>query len=125
MRTINNERFITGSQDGSIYLWSDKKKKAIQKHRNVHEGWICALDCIKQTNIFASGGSDKVVKIWAIDPDSKNLTLLQELQTPGIVTDLKINNTCIAATACDEHRLGRWVKGRCRNQIEVFSFISE
>lgn len=53
--------------DGSINLWYIKRNKPIFKNAAAHEGWICALDTVKQSNIFASGGTDKIIKIWGIE----------------------------------------------------------
>ena len=67
VRTINLERFITACQDGSVYLWSTKKTKPAFKVAQAHpSGWISALDNIKQSNIFATAGIDKTVKLWNI-----------------------------------------------------------
>ncbi len=67
VRSINLERFVTACQDGSVYLWHAKKSKPVFKLQRAHlKGWISALDTIKQSNIFATGGIDRVVKIWGI-----------------------------------------------------------
>lgn len=68
VRCINDEKFISACQDGSIYMWSQKKKKPIYKYQNAHDSWIGALDTIKQSNIFASGSCDNIVNIWAVGP---------------------------------------------------------
>ena len=93
--------------------------------RDAHENWIGALDTIKQSNIFASGGCDSLVKIWGIGENLKGFHQIHQIETKGIVTDLKINEKEVVATSCDEHRLGRWITKRCRNQIEVFQFKRE
>ena len=91
MRTINQERFITACQDGSVNLWNIRKTKPVFKYQLAHsKGWISALDNIKQSNVFATGGIDSTVKIWAVDGDNKGMQVLQELPVNGIVTDLKL-----------------------------------
>lgn len=92
---------------------------------NAHNSWIGALDSVRQTNVFASGDCDKSIKIWAIGPELKNFNLIHEIQSKGIVTDLKLSEKELVATACDEHRLGRWITTRVRNQIQVFKFAYE
>lgn len=91
VRSINEEKFLSASQDGGVYMWSYKKKKPIFKMKNAHESWIGALDVIKQSNIFASGGCDSLVKIWAVGEDLKAFQQIHQIQTKGIVTDLRIN----------------------------------
>jgi WD40 repeat protein len=53
--------------DGSINLWYIKRNKPIFKNAEAHYGWISALDSLKQSNIFASGGTDQTIKIWGIE----------------------------------------------------------
>ena len=123
VRVVNDEKFISASQDGSINLWSQKRKKPLFKLSKAHEnGWICALDNIKQSNIFATGAIDRMIKIWAIGENSKSIRQVKEIPVEGIITDLKINNRELVAAECDEHRLGRWVTCKCRNKIKVFKF---
>ena len=85
--------------------------------KNAHESWIVALDSLNQTNIIASGGCDKQIKLWSIVGEMKGLSLLRTIETKGIVTDIKLTPSELVATSCDEHRLGRWLKAKCRNQI--------
>jgi ribosomal RNA-processing protein 9 len=121
VRTINLERFITACQDGSIYLWSTKKTKPTFKLPNAHpKGWISAMDNIKQSNLLATAGIDRTVKVWAIEGDHSGLKLLKEIPVNGIVTDLKLTWDYLAVTECDELRLGRWVTDKCRNKVKIF-----
>lgn len=73
VRSINEEKFVSASQDGNLNLWSTKKKKPILKNPHSHDSWIVSLDCIKQSNVLASGGCDGIVKIWAIGPEQRSL----------------------------------------------------
>lgn len=58
---------MTACQDGSVYLWNTRKTKPIFKCADAHsQGWISAMDNIKQSNVLATGGIDKTVKIWGI-----------------------------------------------------------
>jgi WD40 repeat protein len=82
---------VTACQDGSVYLWHAKKSKPVFKLPRAHlKGWISALDTIKQSNIFATGGIDRVVKIWGIEGDNAGLKCLHQIGVNGIVTDLKL-----------------------------------
>lgn len=124
VRTINQERFITACQDGSVNLWNIRKTKPVFKCQDAHgKGWIAAMDNIKQSNIFATAGIDHSVKIWGIEEDNRGIELLQELPVKGIVTDMKLTREWLAVTECDELRLGRWVTDKCRNKIKIFRRI--
>ena len=48
------------------------------------------MDTLKQTNIFVSGGTDKVLKLWAIEPEMKGMRNITTIQMNGIVTDVKL-----------------------------------
>lgn len=63
--------------DGSINLWHAKRSKPVFKNAGAHNGWICALDTLKQSNIVASGGTDNVIKIWGMDQQMKAMTMLR------------------------------------------------
>lgn len=116
---------MTGCQDGSLYLWSQKKKKQIFKNQTAHEGWVCSLSSLRQTNIVASGDSARKIKIWGINDEMKGMTLLHEIESAGIVTDLSLRRNELVASVGDECRLGRWWSHRVRNQIEVYRFKEE
>lgn len=91
VRSINQERFITACQDGSVNIWITKKTKPVFKCQVAHaKGWISAMDNIKQSNVFATGGIDHTVKIWGIEGDHSAINVLQEVPVKGIVTDLKL-----------------------------------
>lgn len=66
VKSVNLEKFITACQDGSVYLWSTKRKKPVHKFVKAHDGWIGGLGVIPQSNYFATGAIDKKVKIWKI-----------------------------------------------------------
>ena len=102
VRTINQERFVTACQDGSIHLWNTKKTKAVFKAPQAHpSGWISALDNIKQSNILATAGIDHCLKIWAIENDHLGLKEMASLPLKGIATDLKLSLEEVAVTECD------------------------
>lgn len=63
--------------DGSINLWHAKRCKPVFKNTEAHSGWICALDSLKQSNVFASGGTDNVIKLWGIENEMKGMTKLR------------------------------------------------
>ena len=93
---------MTARQDGSVYLWHAKKSKPVFKLQRAHlKGWISALDTIKQSNIFATAGIGRVVKIWGIEGDNAGLKCLREVRVDGIVTDLKLTPEMLAVTECD------------------------
>lgn len=123
VRVINTEHFVTGSQDGSVQLWTAKKKKSIFKVPLAHgNNWVVSLGNIPNTDLFASGSYNGNINICQLASDLKSFKLVVELPCPGIITDIKFRDNLIFAAQSDEHRLGRWITTKCRNQITVYPF---
>lgn len=123
VRVINSEHFVTASQDGSVQLWATKKKKAIAKVAQAHgNNWIVSLGAIVNTDVFATGSYNGNLNIYQIAPDLKSFKMMVELPCPGIITDIKFQNNFLFAAQSDEHRLGRWITTKCKNQITVIPF---
>jgi ribosomal RNA-processing protein 9 len=58
---INEEQYISGSNDGSLGIWNINKKKPISIVKNAHKqssistGWISAVSSYHNTDLLASG----------------------------------------------------------------------
>jgi len=48
-------------------LWDVQKKKLIAKINQAHKGAIYTLDFSRNKKFIASGGLDKIIKIWSVD----------------------------------------------------------
>jgi len=121
-------RFVTGSQDGSMALWAVTKKhplhqqhdvhvsadptqpKQQQKNRRVRRHWICSLGARHNSDVFASGSSDGVLKFWMAKGNS--VTHLRSVCIPkgAFVNVIKFTSDgrTVVCGLGDEHRLGRW-----------------
>jgi ribosomal RNA-processing protein 9 len=71
----NEEIFVSGSQDGSVAVWSVRKKKPIASRPRAHglggcdvanslDNWISSVAAMRFTDVFASGSCDGVVRLW-------------------------------------------------------------
>lgn len=102
---IDDELFVTGSDNGAISLWSVAKKKpvyieplahgidprldphAASAEKNPSSGeipaptprWITALRTIPYSDIILSGSWDGQVKIWQLSEDKRKIQLLGSL----------------------------------------------
>ena len=54
------------------------------------------MDTLKQTNILATGGIDRSVRIWGVEGEGRGLNLLREVKVDGIITDLKLEAELLA-----------------------------
>ena len=88
--------FVTGSDSGTLSLWSSGRKKPISSII-AHSGPIECLYSPESTDLIISGSFDGVVKLWRAQNDT--LELVTELPIPGHVTGAALisNNVLILA----------------------------
>ncbi|RCV41721.1 hypothetical protein SEVIR_9G157000v4 [Setaria viridis] len=137
---IDDKEFLSGSDDGSIELWSIMRKKPTFIVRNAHpsldsddqelpkengihkpenvsmaQSWVSAVTARKGSDLAASGAGNGLVRLWAIEPDSKGIRPLFKFKLDGFVNSLTIakSGRFIVAGVGQEPRLGRW--GRVRS----------
>jgi ribosomal RNA-processing protein 9 len=81
---VNEEQFVSGSEDGSIALWSSQKKKPVALLKDAHgttksanpdlaptSNWITSITAFRNSDIFASGSHDGFIKLWSTNSGSK------------------------------------------------------
>lgn len=102
---IDDELFVTGSDNGSIALWNIHKKKAVHVYPLAHgvdeplpleeisaeefpedkerqrplARWVTALQAIPFSDIFVSGSWDGYVRIWKVSNDKRRIESLGRL----------------------------------------------
>lgn len=129
VQILNDDCFVTGSEDGRICLWKDMKKNAISTVNDSHgldEGsttprWVSSLAAIKASDTFASGSNDGFVRIWS----AKNERIRQTAQIaiPGFVNALAMTSRLLVAGCGREHRLGRWWNmKKCKDRLTIARF---
>lgn len=105
---IDDDLFLTGSDNGSISLWSLTKKKPVYTEPLAHgidpaipvDGgaaaakargdvvpqptprWITALKTIPYSDVFFSGSWDGFVRVWRLSEDKRRIESLGVLSTP-------------------------------------------
>ncbi|GJM95992.1 hypothetical protein PR202_ga12793 [Eleusine coracana subsp. coracana] len=122
---IDDKEFLSGSDDGSIELWSIMRKKPTHIIRNAHpvlhdncnaldnagqelpkengtpkhenvssaQSWVSAVAARKGSDLAASGAGNGLVRLWAIEPDSKGIRPIFDLKLDGFVNSLAIANS--------------------------------
>jgi COMPASS component SWD3 len=59
---------LSGSEDGSIWMWDVSSKAVLQTIKDAHEGVIFGADFHSNgQRLIASGGADGLVKIWKLE----------------------------------------------------------
>uniref|UniRef100_A0A915D034 Uncharacterized protein n=1 Tax=Ditylenchus dipsaci TaxID=166011 RepID=A0A915D034_9BILA len=135
---INEDHFVSGSADGSIYLWSVFKKKPVcvvkrahgvtkRSEKSVEPNWICSVASCPYTDLVASGSSDGVVRLWKVGEDYKSMKVVDEFTLTGFVNSIRFTEDAkkLACAVGQEHRNGRWWKiQEARNSIVVIPLAS-
>ncbi|XP_047945189.1 U3 snoRNP-associated protein-like EMB2271 [Salvia hispanica] len=142
---INNDDFLSGSDDGNVELWNVLRKKPVHIVKNAHvsfgepksdqinsEGlsnghkendaqdllrhgstalsWVNSVAVCRSSDLAASGAGNGLVRLWAIENESKGIRPLFELPLDGFVNSLAFakSGKFLIAGVAQEPRLGRW-----------------
>jgi len=125
---INEDNFITGSEDGSIALWNTQKKRPTSLLKRAHTeksnnlvNWITSVAACKNSNLVASGSSDGLIRLWKADLCGQ-LSEVLSIPVIGFVNCLGFANTgqFLVAAIGQEHKFGRWTRIKeAKNGIRI------
>lgn len=111
---MDNDSYVSGSQDGSMHLWtstSKKPKASATEDSKSGKHWVTALKAVQQSDTFFSGSTGGFLRTWSIGKAGKALSMVESrkaLSTNGCINDLSIGKRIIACAIGKEHRFGRW-----------------
>ncbi|XP_015574906.1 U3 snoRNP-associated protein-like EMB2271 [Ricinus communis] len=130
---IDNDEFLSGSDDGNIELWTAQKKKPVYIVKNAHAllidpknpeqkdnaslssgpiacSWVSSVAVCTGSDLAASGAGNGSVRLWAIDGAPKGIRPLYDLPLVGFINSLAFSKSgrFLAAGVGQEPRLGRW-----------------
>ncbi|KAD7116453.1 hypothetical protein E3N88_03721 [Mikania micrantha] len=135
---INNDEFLSGSDDGNIEHWSVLRKKPLHIIKNAHPlstqntfnvnqndnlsdsskdfcgpsacSWVSSVAVCRGSDLAASGAGNGAIRLWAIENDAKGVQPLFELPLVGYVNSLAFakSGKFLVAGVGKEPRLGRW-----------------
>ncbi|WCJ31696.1 U3 snoRNP-associated protein-like EMB2271 [Euphorbia peplus] len=143
---IDNDDFLSGSDDGNIELWTIQKKKPLYTVKNAHTlltnlenaglkdngnissghnacSWVSSVAVCRGSDLAASGAGNGAVRLWCIDSAPKaSVRPLYDLPLIGFVNSLAFakSGRFLVAGVGEEPRLGRWgrVSG-ARNGVAI------
>ena len=122
---VDPKTYFSGSENGSLCLWSVAKKKPTYVRNNAHGGkWITSVASLPSTDLAATGSSDGALQLWQIDTQEKWFDEVAHLSVPGFVNGIQFgpSGRVVVAAVGREHRLGRWEKmkaSEARNGLQV------
>ena len=108
---INDKMYFSGSENGSISLWSMHKKKPTYVCKEAHSGkWITSVASLASTDLVATGSSDGGLRLWKVDTGDHYIEEMAHLGVPGFINGLSFGRSgrILVAAIGREHRLGRW-----------------
>lgn len=115
---INNDEFLSGSDDGSIEHWTVMRKKPVHTVKNAHamrkyctdeglsngitengahasenhckaaDSWVSSISVCRGSDIAASGAGNGSVRLWAIENEAKGIRPLFDLPIVGFANSL-------------------------------------
>ncbi|KAH7710041.1 U3 small nucleolar RNA interacting protein 2 [Aphelenchoides avenae] len=117
---INEDHFVSGCADGSIYVWSVARKKPVCVEKEAHGRddatgqpyWICSVAACKYTDLIASGSHDGILKLWKVADDYKSIRVVDEFELEGFVNHIRFTEggRKLVCAVGQEHKNGRWWK---------------
>ncbi|KAK1553778.1 hypothetical protein Q3G72_003556 [Acer saccharum] len=130
---ISNDEFLTGTDDGSIELWTVLRKKPVYIVKNAHSlpashnifeqkdngkisnghlaySWVSSVSVCRGSDLAASGAGNGSVRLWGIESEAKNIRPLFDIPLVGFVNSLAFakSGQFLVAGIGQEPRLGRW-----------------
>ncbi|XP_010537829.1 PREDICTED: U3 snoRNP-associated protein-like YAO [Tarenaya hassleriana] len=134
---ISNDEFLSGSDNGTIALWTMLRKKPVYIVKNAHpvtdgemangslengghvpdnyncssaNSWVNSVSVCRGSDLAASGAGNGSVRLWAIESESKAIQPLHQLPLSGFVNSLAFarSGQFLIAGVGKEPRLGRW-----------------
>lgn len=135
VRLINEETFLSCTDQGSLCVWNVAKKRAVAEQKLAHgksstgvPNWISAIATLANTDLVASGSCDGFIRVWSLGKSFREINLKFEIPVTGFVNDLTFTsegNSLIAGIG-QEHRLGRWWRLKdAKNVIHIIPFVGK
>lgn len=118
VKLLDEEHFVSGSDNGSLCVWSVLKKKPLSTYPEAHGSendvprWITSLATILNSDIFASGSYDNNIRLWKVTDQYRKILPLFSIEINGFVNGIHFttDGRQLYASVGQEHKAGRWFK---------------
>ncbi|KTW26776.1 hypothetical protein T552_02777 [Pneumocystis carinii B80] len=89
----SGNEFIAGFENGSIQLWDIRKPNIYERKINAHNGLTLTLDWHSDGRHIATGGRDRMIKVWDMFSDShKPISVIQTMAPVSKIAWRPISN---------------------------------
>lgn len=131
VKLLDEEHFVSGSDNGSLCIWSVLKKKPLctvtEAHGTENEvpRWITSLATLLNSDVFASGSYDFNIRLWRVCDQYRKIMPIFSVKVSGCVNSMQFtsNGSMLYAAVGQEHKTGRWFKfGSAKNGLLVVNF---
>ncbi|CAH0398026.1 unnamed protein product [Chilo suppressalis] len=131
VKLLDEEHFVSGSDNGSLCIWSVLKKKPLCTVLEAHgtenniPRWITSIATLLNTDVFASGSYDNNIRLWKVSDAYKKITPLFSIEVNGFINCMHFTSDMsqLYAAVGQEHKSGRWFKlGNAKNGLFVVNF---
>lgn len=131
VKLLDEEHFVSGSDNGSLCIWSVLKKKPLcivtEAHGSENEvpRWITSLATLLNSDVFASGSYDLSIRLWRVCEQYRKVLPMFSIQVCGFVNSMQFTSDGkqLYVALGQEHKAGRWFKlGGAKNGLLVVNF---
>lgn len=131
VKLLDEEHFVSGSDNGSLCVWSVLKKKPLCSVTEAHGSennvprWITSLATLLNSDVFASGSYDSSIRLWKVSDAYRKVAPMFSIEINGFVNSMQFTSdgTQLYAAVGQEHKAGRWFKvGNAKNGVLVVNF---
>ncbi|KAJ2946102.1 hypothetical protein O0L34_g5024 [Tuta absoluta] len=118
VKLLDEEHFASGSDNGSLCVWSVLKKKPLCTITEAHGRqngvpcWITSLASHLNSDVFASGSYDDHIRLWKILEGYRNVVPLFSIEVTGFVNCMQFSSDGLQLYSAvgQEHKSGRWFR---------------
>jgi len=134
VQMLTEDYFVTGSDEGTLSIWSTTKKKPFSMIHKAHENSyeeesdfhpIISLASCPFTDFFASGSDDAELRFWKASDDFKSIDSVGSIHIEGFINGISFSDDgkALVVAVGKDHRLGRWsVNKSVQNRIIIIRF---
>jgi len=113
---LDFQRCLSGSQDGSLLLWSHLSKKPVAKAQLDKGQWVTALGCIRASNVAFCGSAIGELSTWRVeqpaagsaDTSLRLSSAAPKLSMVGSINAIAVGQRFVVCAVGKEQRGGRW-----------------
>lgn len=131
VKLLDEEHFVSGSDNGSLCVWSILKKKPLCTVTEAHgtengvPRWITSLATLLNSDVLASGSYDNNVRLWRVCEQYRKVLPMFSVNVCGFMNCMQFTSdgNQLYVAVGQEHKAGRWFRmGSAKNGLLIINF---